>query len=119
MWYRTRERAERLVAVLGGRVVVRPGRAEIVVNCTSVGLRPGDAAFKRLPLDADTFGVGSHVVDMVYRAGDTELIAEARRRGAQVVTGLEILVAQGAASFERWTDTTAPRAVMRAAVETP
>ena len=119
VWNRTRERAERLVADLGGRVVERPGRAEIVVNCTSVGLRPGDPAFKRLPLDADTFGVGSHVVDMVYRAGDTELIAEARRRGAQVVTGLEILVAQGAASFERWTDRTAPRAVMRAAVETP
>ena len=119
VWNRTRERAERLVADLGGRVVERPGRAEIVVNCTSVGLRPGDAAFKRLPLDADTFGVGSHVVDMVYRAGDTELIAEARRRGAQVVTGLEILVAQGASSFERWTDRTAPRAVMRAAVETP
>ena len=119
VWNRTRERAERLVADLGGRVVERPGRAEIVVNCTSVGLRPDDAAFKRLPLDADTFGVGSHVVDMVYRAGGTELLAEARRRGAQVVTGLEILVAQGAASFERWTGRTAPRAVMRAAVETP
>jgi shikimate dehydrogenase len=119
VWNRTRERAERLVADLGGRVVERPGRAEIVVNCTSVGLRADDLEFKGLPLDADTFGVGSHVVDMVYRPGGTELIAEAERRGAQVVTGLEILVAQGAASFERWTDRTAPRALMRAAVETP
>jgi shikimate dehydrogenase len=34
-----------------------------------------------------------------------------------VVTGLEILVAQGAASFERWTDRTAPRQAMRAAVD--
>jgi shikimate dehydrogenase len=33
-----------------------------------------------------------------------------------VVDGLEILVAQGAASFERWTGTTAPRQAMRAAV---
>jgi shikimate dehydrogenase len=119
VWNRTRERAERLVADLGGRVVERPGRADIVVNCTSVGLRPDDAGFKGLPLDADTFGVGSHVVDMVYRPGGTELIAAAKRRGAQVVTGREILVAQGAASFERWTDRTAPRAVMRVAVETP
>jgi shikimate 5-dehydrogenase len=34
-----------------------------------------------------------------------------------VVTGLEILVAQGAASFQRWTGTTASRAAMRAAVD--
>jgi shikimate dehydrogenase len=33
-----------------------------------------------------------------------------------VVDGLEILVAQGAASFARWTDRTAPLEVMRRAV---
>ena len=56
------------------------------------------------------------MVDMVYRPGGTALLAEARRRGATVVTGMEILIAQGAASFERWTGTTAPREAMRAAV---
>ena len=119
VWNRTPERAERLVAELGGRAVRRPGPAEIVVNCTSVGLRPDDAAFNGLPLAADTFGVGSYVADMAYRPGGTELLAEARRRGAAVVGGREILVAQGAAAFERWTALTAPRAAMRAAVETP
>jgi shikimate dehydrogenase len=54
---------------------------------------------------------------MVYTPGSTALLAAARRRGATVVTGLEILVAQGAASFERWTGRTAPREVMRAAVD--
>ena len=67
------------------------------------------STFKALPLEADTLGVGSFVVDMVYRPGGTELLVAAKQRGAQVVTGLEILVAQGAASFERWTDRTAPR----------
>jgi len=43
------------------------------------------------------------------------LLGEARKRGAEVVDGLEILVAQGALSFERWTGTTAPRPAMRAA----
>jgi shikimate dehydrogenase len=62
-------------------------------------------------------GVGSYVADMVYRPGGTPLLAEAERRGATVVTGLEILVAQGAASFERWTGRTAPRKAMRAAVD--
>jgi shikimate dehydrogenase len=56
------------------------------------------------------------VVDLVYRAGGTALLEAARTRGADVVGGLEILVAQGAASFERWTGKTAPREAMRAAV---
>jgi shikimate dehydrogenase len=117
VWNRTRERAERLVAELGGRVVDAPEPAAVLVNCTSVGLSETDRPFKSLPIQADTLGVGSYVADMVYRPGGTHLLAEARRRGATVVTGLEILVAQGAASFERWTDMTAPRQAMRAAVD--
>jgi shikimate dehydrogenase len=57
------------------------------------------------------------VVDMVYRPGGTRLLQVAQARGAEVVDGLGILVAQGAASFERWTGREAPREVMRAAVE--
>jgi shikimate dehydrogenase len=117
VWNRTRERAERLVADVGGHVVGEPESTEILVNCTSVGLRESDLPFKSLPLEADTLGVGSYVADMVYRPGGTPLLAEAQRRGATVVTGLEILVAQGAASFERWTGMTAPRNVMGDAVD--
>jgi len=117
VWNRTPERAERLVAELGGRVAPRPEPVEILVNCTSVGLRETDLPFKSLPIEADTLGVGSYVADMVYRPGGTPLLAEAERRGATVVTGLEILVAQGAASFERWTGRTAPRQAMRIAVD--
>jgi shikimate dehydrogenase len=54
---------------------------------------------------------------MVYRPGGTHLLGEAKRRGATVVSGLEILIAQGSASFERWTGMTASREAMRAAVE--
>jgi shikimate dehydrogenase len=117
VWNRTRERAERLVAEIGGEVVGAPERASLVVNCTSVGLRHTDTTFKSLPIHADTFGVGSYVADMVYKPGGTELLAEAQRRGAYVITGLEILVAQGAASFERWTGMPASREAMQAAVE--
>jgi shikimate dehydrogenase len=116
VWNRTRERAERLVADLGGRVVDAPEPVALLVNCTSVGLRESDLPFKSLPIEADTLGVGSYVADMVYRPGGTPLLVEAQRRGAAVVTGLEILVAQGAASFERWTDMTAPRQIMRGAI---
>jgi shikimate dehydrogenase len=89
-----------------------------VVNCTSVGLYDPDATFKALPLGADELGAGSLVVDMVYRVGGTRFLDAARTRGARVVDGLEVLVAQGAASFERWTGLEAPREAMRAAATT-
>ena len=81
VWNRTRERAERLVADLGGRVVDAPEPAALIVNCTSVGLREADLPFKSLPIEADTLGVGSYVVDMVYRPGGTPLLAEAQAAG--------------------------------------
>ena len=116
VWNRSHERAVALAGALGARAVREPRQAEIVVNCTSVGLADTDATFKALPLEADSLGAGSCVVDMVYRDGGTRLLEAARTRGADVIDGLEILVAQGAASFERWTGRTAPREAMRAAV---
>jgi shikimate dehydrogenase len=120
VWNRTPERARVLAAELGGRAVEAvPGELaapELVVNCTSVGLHDGDAPFKALPLDADSLDAGSLVVDLVYRARGTQLLEAARIRGASVVGGQEVLVAQGAASFERWTGLTAPVEAMREAV---
>jgi shikimate dehydrogenase len=118
IWNRTSERAAELAAAVGGRAVLVPDVAEIVVNCTSVGLDDPDATFKALPIEADELGAGSLVVDMVYRAGETRFLEAARTRGARVVDGLEILVRQGAASFERWTGMEAPREAMRVAATT-
>jgi shikimate dehydrogenase len=118
VWNRTPERAQALAADLAVRAVTRPEPAEILVNCTSVGLHDPDATFKALPIEADEMGAGSLVVDMVYRAGGTRFLQAASARGARVVDGLEILVAQGAASFERWTGMEAPREAMREAAKT-
>jgi shikimate dehydrogenase len=118
VWNRTPERARVLAADLGVRAVTSPGAADIVINCTSIGLKDGDDAFKALPLEADSLSAGSLVVDMVYRAGGTQLLEAARTRGASVVDGLEILASQGAASFERWTGQEAPREAMAEAATT-
>ena len=118
IWNRTPERAKALAAQLGVRAVEAPQMADILVNCTSVGLTDPEATFKALPVRADEMGAGSLVVDMVYRAGGTHLLEAARTRGAGVIDGLEILVAQGAASFERWTGLEAPREAMRVAATT-
>ena len=59
------------------------------------------------------------VVDLAYKqdGSDTALVAAARKAGCNaIVDGLDVLIAQGAASFESWTGLEAPVAVMRAAL---
>jgi len=115
VWNRTQERAQRLAEDLSIEAVDSVGgdrfRADILVNCTSVGL--SDGRFKELPVDADALGDSTIVADLVYRIGGTELVAQARRRGCSVVDGLEVLIRQGALSFQAWTGREAPIDVMR------
>lgn len=59
-------------------------------------------------------GRGQTLVDLPYPETATARAAQAA--GAEVISGLEVLVAQGAASFELWTGFPAPVAVMRAAL---
>jgi shikimate dehydrogenase len=58
------------------------------------------------------------LVDLAYRGDDrpTALATAARERGCRTVDGLDALLAQGAASFERWTGVPAPVDVMRSAL---
>jgi shikimate dehydrogenase len=118
LWNRTPARAQALAEELGARYSAEPEGAEIVVNATSVGLDPNIDPFKAFPLKADTFETGSCVIDMVYGSAETRFLQAARSRGARVVDGLEMLLAQGVASFERWTGMMAPRMAMREAITT-
>jgi shikimate dehydrogenase len=59
-------------------------------------------------------GPGQTLVDLPYP--ETATGREARRAGATVIDGLDVLVAQGAASFELWTGRSAPFEAMRAAI---
>ena len=116
VWNRTRERAERLCANLGGRVVdTAPAGADLLVNTTSVGLRPDEDPFKALPLDADDLSGYRCIVDLAYTSRPTGLVLAARAAGAEVVDGLDVLVRQGAHSFRRWTGRDAPLDVLGAA----
>jgi shikimate dehydrogenase len=123
VWNRTPERAQELARDLGVRAVRRPVGADLLLNCTSVGLdapelersATDDEALNQLGLTFDQLGEYSYVIDFVYRSGSTQLLAAARTHGARTLDGLEILVAQGALSFELWTGRTAPLEVMRSA----
>jgi shikimate dehydrogenase len=125
VWNRTPERARTLARELGVQAVPAPTPADLLVNCTSVGLHTpagversatDGEALNQLGLTFDQVGEYSYVVDFVYRSGSTPLLAAATAHGAATVDGLEILVAQGALSFELWTGRKAPLELMRRAV---
>jgi shikimate dehydrogenase len=80
--------------------------ADLVVNAT--------AARDDVLVELDP---GQTFVDLPYPETPTALAA--RAAGARVVSGLDVLVAQGAASFELWTGKPAPVAAMRAALGLP
>jgi shikimate dehydrogenase len=118
VWNRTPERA----AALGVEVLPPAGPlppADLLVNCTSVGLGDPSTTFKDLPVSPDAIGTYTTVVDLVYRPGGTALELAARERGVTVVDGLEILVRQGARSFAAWTGRPPDLAAMRTAVADP
>ncbi|MDQ6851226.1 MAG: shikimate dehydrogenase [Actinomycetota bacterium] len=118
VWNRTPARAEELCAEIGGRPVRGLGPADLLVHCTSSGLDGTSSAFKQLPLAADKLDRYGCVVDFVYSASGTELVRAARERSLDVVDGLELLVGQGALSFEQFTGRPAPVDVMARAVRT-
>ncbi len=115
VWNRTGERARSLAGEFGAEAVQDLPPADLLVNCTSVGLADPSSTFKELPLRADALGAYACVVDLVYRAGGTALLREAKRTGSRAIDGVEVLVHQGALSFERWTGRAAPLEVMRQA----
>jgi shikimate dehydrogenase len=117
VWNRTPERAAALAAAFGADHVDRPCAADLIVNCTVVGLDPRtdvEAALDALELRGSE--PPPTVADLVYRAGGTPLAAWAEGAGSTVVGGLEVLVHQGARSLEEWTGRPAPRGTMRGAV---
>ncbi|HEY2316755.1 MAG TPA: shikimate dehydrogenase [Solirubrobacteraceae bacterium] len=118
IWNRTPDRARALAAELGAAAVERPAAADLLVHCTAVGL-DGSDPFHRLPLSAgDLAGYGC-VVDLVYTAAGTRLIDAARDRRIPAVDGLELLIGQGALSFEIFTGARACVQAMRAAATPP
>jgi shikimate dehydrogenase len=115
IWNRTPERARALTDQLGGTPVDSSRPADYLIHCTSIGLDGTDSTFKQLPLAADDLARYDCVVDLVYTPHETALVRAARERGISVVDGLDLLVRQGALSFERFTGRPAPLDVMRAA----
>lgn len=87
--------------------------ADILVNATPVGMAPNIDA---TPVDSKHFHEGLLVFDLVYNPVKTRLLAEAEMAGAKTLSGVKMLVYQGADAFHLWTGREPPEAVMLGAV---
>jgi len=86
--------------------------ADIIVNASSLGME-GNA---QLPVKKEWLSPRQAIFEIVYRPIETQLLKLARQVGATTVTGLDMLLHQGAYSFELWTGKKAPICKMRQAV---
>ena len=92
------------------RAAEAAARSDLVVNATPLG-RDGVAD----PLPGLMWAPRQRVVDLVYRAAPTPLVARARAGGARAWDGVGMLVHQGAESLRIWTGRAPPVGVMREA----
>ena len=77
----------------------------ILINASSMGMRGNPA----VPVDLTPYYPDTIVFDMVYDPLDTPLLNDARRLGLRAIDGLEMLVGQAAAAFEKFFGQPAPR----------
>jgi shikimate dehydrogenase len=81
--------------------------ADLLVNATPLGRR------EEMPIRPAALPRDGAVIDLVYVTGGTPLVRKARSLGLRTADGWEILLAQGARSFEAWTGRPAPISAMR------
>ncbi len=87
--------------------------ADIIIHCTPMGMHPKED-ISLVP--GELFRPGQVVFDIVYTPLETKLLADAKRRGLQVISGVEMFVNQAVLQFERFTGVDAPVAVMHRVV---
>lgn len=119
---KAKELAERLTGTLGKKVVggsLSPDAiadnlqdSDVLINATSVGMSPD---VNRSIVPPRLLRSELTVMDIVYNPVETKLAKDAKKAGARVISGVEMLIYQGASSFEIWTGRAAPVEVMRKA----
>jgi 3-dehydroquinate dehydratase/shikimate dehydrogenase len=110
---RTLDRAEKLADEVIAEALDWTARhkegCDLVVNCTPVGMHPN---VDESPLHASFLRPGMVVFDTVYTPETTMLIREAKTRGAQVITGVELFIRQAGAQFSLFTGQDPPLELM-------
>lgn len=111
---RTHERARKLAEEVGCRHIEWEARHSVIcdtlINCTSVGMHPN---VDESPMHPSFFKPGLTLMETVYTPETTLLVKEARSRGAQVVTGVDLFIRQAAAQVKLFTGRPPPVEEMR------
>jgi len=95
-----------------GLAEIKASPDAVIVNCTTLGLKPTDAS----PFPADLLASGQFVFDTTYGAEPSRLLKDAADRGIASCDGRAMLRWQGALAFRLWNGMLPPEAPMRAAL---
>lgn len=92
--------------------------SDLIVNATSVGLKPGDHSLIPPSAIAPARALKKRKLfyDLIYQPVETDFLKQAKRKGHFTLNGLGMLLFQGAKSFEYWTERKAPVETMRTAL---
>ncbi len=102
-------------AVNYGNVYDLHGDAEVIINCTPVGMYPKSGV---TPVELSRFSKLCGVADMIYNPARTLFLAAAEELGISATNGLSMLVAQAAAGHKRFTGQPIDRAQIDRIVRT-
>jgi len=95
-----------------GLAEIKASPGAVIVNCTTLGLKPTDGS----PFPAALLAAGQFVFDTTYGTEPSRLLNEARERGVACCDGRSMLRWQGALAFRLWNGMLPPEAPMRAAL---
>lgn len=75
---------------------------ELIVNCTSIGMNSNNTSLK-MPIPEDWSLKNKLVFEMIYEPINTGLVIKAKKEGALVINGIDMLINQAIFSFKIWT----------------
>ena len=109
----------------GTGAIIEPGRltpetvsehmaaADLIVNCTPVGMHPNEDATL---VPVELFRPEQVVFDVVYNPLETKMLRQAKAKGLKVISGVEMFINQAILQFERFAGADAPEELMRKVV---
>lgn len=115
IYNRSLEEAERLAKEFSGKALSlhnleKVKDADIIFNATPLGMYPNE---DKTPIPNELIRKNQIVFDAVYTPFETKLLRDAKSIGAQIISGVEMFVEQGAAQFKLYTGFDAPVGTMK------
>ena len=95
-----------------GLVEIKASPEAVIVNCTTLGLKPTDAS----PFPSELLAAGQFIFDTTYGSESSRLLKDARERDIACCDGRSMLRWQGALAFRVWNGMLPPEASMRDAL---